>query len=88
MLSMTCAVSNRRLASKVPGSLTFSASHRSIRDWSASNVNDPSLDFSVTGGLDVTLSETISMSLTGSVGGLGRKNYLEVSGGGQVTVQF
>lgn len=54
----------------------------------ASNVNDPSLDFSITGGLDVTLSETISMSLTGSVGGLGRKNYLEVSGGGQVTVQF
>ena len=39
----------------------------------ASNVNDPSLDFSVTGGLDVTLSEAVSMSLTGSVGGLGRK---------------
>ncbi len=54
----------------------------------ASNVNDPSLAFSVTGGLAMTLSETISMSLTSSVGGLGRKNYLEVSGGGQVTVQF
>ncbi len=54
----------------------------------ASNVTDEALDFSVTGGLDVVLSETVSMSLTGSVGGLGRKDYLEISGGGQVTVQF
>jgi outer membrane autotransporter protein len=54
----------------------------------ASNVNDPGLALSVTGGLDITLSEAVSMSVTGGVGGIGRSNYLEASGGAQVGVQF
>ena len=54
----------------------------------ASNLNDPSLSVAISGGLDVALNEAISLSLTGSVGGLGRDDYWEASGGGQVTVLF
>lgn len=54
----------------------------------ASNVNDPAVDFSVTGGVDIVLTEMISLSLSGGVSGLGRANYIEYSGGGQVSVVF
>ena len=54
----------------------------------ASNVNDPGIHASITGGLEVVLSEMISVSLTGGVSGLGRKDYIEFTGGGQVAVVF
>lgn len=54
----------------------------------ASNVNDPAVHASVNGGLEIVLSEMISMSLTGGVSGLGRKDYIEFTGGGQVAVVF
>ena len=53
-----------------------------------SNANDGEVDFSISPGLDIVLSETISLALTGSVGGLTRDQYEEWSAGGQMTVQF
>ena len=54
----------------------------------ASNSDDKKVDVTITGGLAFVLSETISLSLTSSVGGLTRNEYIEVSGGAQATVQF
>lgn len=53
-----------------------------------SNANDGNVDVSISSAVDFVLSDTTSLSLTGSVGGLARDQYIELSGGGQLTVQF
>ncbi len=54
----------------------------------ASNTDDKKVDVTITGGADIVLSDTVSLSLSSSVGGLTRKQYIETSGGAQVSVQF
>ena len=53
-----------------------------------SNVNDPAVHATITGALDIALSEAVSVSFTGGISGLGRANYVEYSGGGLVSVVF
>lgn len=45
-------------------------------------------DVTVTGGLDVEVSERTSLSFSGAVGGLAKPEYLSLTGGARLTVAF
>lgn len=72
----------------VEGAYEFDLFGKPPLSFVASNSDEKKVDVTVTGGLDFVLSETISLSLTSSVGGLTRNEYIEISGGAQATVQF
>ncbi|MGI9412496.1 MAG: autotransporter outer membrane beta-barrel domain-containing protein [Hyphomicrobiales bacterium] len=50
--------------------------------------DDRELDAGISAGVDVTLASNVSLNLKGNIGGLARKRYRTLGGGGQIAVQF
>ncbi len=53
-----------------------------------SSTNNGQVDVTVSGGLTLDLARAVKLKLNGSAGGLARSKYRELSGGGQISVQF